>query len=352
MVFWADIDNAPHVLVLRPIIEWLTRAGHVVEITARDYGQTLPLLDLFGMPYTVVGRHAGKRTYRKVLSFITRSIGLLLFARKRRFAAAFCHGTRGVFIPAKLLGIPLVVMSDYEHAATPNFMRRWPSMLLVPEVIPREAFGCTRGKAAELRKYPGLKEELYVYDCEPDPGELLDMQIDLARPVILVRPPASMAHYHVRAGDDLFLAVLEHLRRRGELQVILLPRTRDQAAELKCYLQQHPAPNVRVPDKVTYGPNLIYHSDLVISGGGTMNREAACMDVPVVTIFQGALGAVDKYLMDQGRLKMMEDVRMLDSWSFQRGPRADLKVRRRAREKLATFIGESILSVARAPADR
>lgn len=353
MVFWADIDNAPHVLVLKPIITWLTRQGHRVEITARDHGQTLPLLDLLDLPYAVTGKHAGKRKYRKVLSWITRSLQLTRYAVGRGFAAAFCHGTRAVYLPAKIHGIPLVVLQDYEHGALPRLLCQWPALVLVPHVIPEEAFIIRGVRPEALRKYPGLKEELYVYDLEPDPAPLQNLGFNLKLPIVIIRPPASMAHYHVKESDDLFLDVIRFFQERSGVQVVVLPRTREQSESIRFFLEKRACQNIRIPSEVSYGPNLIYHSDLVISGGGTMNREAACMGVPVCTIFKGPMGSVDRYLIEEGRLQVLDSAEQLKTMCIEKIPRPNLAAKRHVRERIVQSIGEAILSIARTtPAGR
>jgi predicted glycosyltransferase len=347
LVLWADIDNAPHVLVLAPIISWLSRHGHRIEITARDYGQTLPLLELLGLQYTVTGKHAGKRRNRKVISFITRSMQLERYAARRSFAAVFSHGTRAVYIPARLHGIPLVMLMDYEHGALPRLFFRWPDLFFVPHVMPEETF-LRRGVRPEaLQKYQGLKEELYVYDLEPDASPLQRLGLNLEQPIVLVRPPASMAHYHIESGDELFVAVLDRLHAKRDVQVIVLPRTREQSESIRVLLNERGWSRIHIPSEVTYGPNLIYYSDLVISGGGTMNREAACMGVPVYTIFKGPMGSVDRHLIADERLRMMDSAGQLDSMRIEKMPRPDLAAKRHVRESIVRTIGEAILSRAR-----
>jgi uncharacterized protein len=300
MKFWIDMDNAPHVLVLRPIIAELERRGHSVEITARDYGQTLPLLRLYGLKALCVGRHAGKSKVRKYLAFLTRSLRLLAFAAGKGFDAAFSHGSRSLVPVARLLGLPLISMQDYEYTSFPRFIRRWTNTLLVPEVV------AVKLAAAEgmprTYGYPGLKEDLYIRDFEPDPSFLCELKIDPNRILVLMRPPATMAHYAVRQSETIFYEALEYLGSLNNVQVLLLPRTIDQGKELEAIRRKHGYPNLVIPEVVYHGPNLIWHSDLVISGGGTMNREAASLNVPVYSIYQGPIGAVDKYLIESGRL--------------------------------------------------
>ena len=302
MKFWVDMDNAPHVHVLRPLIVELERRGHSVEITARDHGQTLPLLRRYGLQARVVGRHGGKNMARKLVAFATRTLSLLAFGAGRRFDAAFSHGSRSLVPAAHLLGIPVISMGDYEYATFPRFMRSWINALLVPDVMSLDTVA-DRGIPREcIHRYPGLKEELYIHDFQPDPSFLGEMKLDRDRILVLVRPPATMAHYAVRKSATVFSETLEYLCGRKEVQIILLPRTELQRGELAAVVRARNYENVAIPQVVYHGPNLVWHADLVISGGGTMNREAAALDVPVYSIYQGPIGAVDRHLIENGKL--------------------------------------------------
>jgi predicted glycosyltransferase len=301
--FWVDMDNAPHVHVLRPIIVELERRGHRVEITARDYGQTLPLLGMYGLRARRVGRHRGKNIVRKYLSFIFRSLRLLFYSIGRQYDAVLCHGARAVVPAAWLLGLPLIIMGDYEHAGVlPRFLNFRVSLLLIPDVIPSAVFVHKGVPARCIIGFHGLKEDLYIHDFEPDASFIREMRIDKGRILVLVRPPATMAHYAVKESSHLFYQVLEYLCSRSDVQLLVLPRTGEQSEHLRLLAHERGYNNIAFPDKVYNGPSLIWHSDVVISGGGTMNREAAALGVPVISIYQGPIGAVDRHLIETGRL--------------------------------------------------
>jgi uncharacterized protein len=306
------MDNAPHVHVLRPIILDLEERGHQVDITARDYGQTLPLLRMYGLTATRVGRHAGKNLVMKYVAFVLRSAGLFFFGLGKGFDAAFCHGSRSVIPAARLLGVPVVCLSDYEHSRFPSFMKSWVRLFLVPDVIPVEAISDRSLPVSRIHRYPGLKEDLYIHDFEPDSSFAGEMGIDTRCVLVLVRPPASMAHYAVKESEDVFQLALEYFAGQKGTQIILLPRTERQKAELRALVRNREYVNIFIPDAVYNGPNLVWHADLVISGGGTMNREAAALGVPVFSIYQGPMGAVDRHLVRAGRLvhaKGLEELR-------------------------------------------
>jgi predicted glycosyltransferase len=319
--FWVDMDNAPHVHVLRPIIVELERRGHRVEITARDYGQTLPLLEFYRLKACRIGRHGGKNRLRKYISFATRTLSLLFFTFGKKFDVAFSHGSRSIVPVARLLRLPLVSLGDYEHTASPKFMGSWTRLLLIPDVIPVEAFAARGMSRDRICGYPGLKEDLYVHDFQPDPSFLNELHINPKSILILIRPPATMAHYAVKKSSVVFDQVVDYLCGLSHVQLILLPRTRQQGEELKAVVSKRCYTNIVIPSKVYNGPSLIWYSDLVISGGGTMNREAAALGMPVFSIYQGPIGAVDRHLIDTGRLIHVKNISDLKSIHLKKSTR-------------------------------
>ncbi len=311
MKFWADIDNAPHVLVLRPLIAELERLGHQVEITARDYGQTIPLLAMYGMRFTQIGKHWGKNRLMKYLSILTRSVSLLFYSIGRRFDGAFCHGARAILFPAHILNIPLVVLSDYEYAELPEFVVKWARLHLHPDVIPSSMFSPRGDDSTRHCGYPGLKEDLYIHDTTPDQSFISDLGMDGIKVIVLIRPPATMAHYAIPESGRFFYQVLDYFCSRPKVQILLFPRTGHQENELRHYLRDRGASNVFFPNRVYDGPGVMQAVDLIISGGGTMNREAATLGVPVYSIYQGPIGAVDQHLIASGRLKHLRTIEMV-----------------------------------------
>jgi uncharacterized protein len=290
---WVDFTNSPHVLVLRPVIEQLRRDGHEVEVTARDFAQTLGLCERFGIPYTAIGRHRGSHVAAKARGLFERSFELVRWARGRRFDVAFGHGSNDVTVAAKLLRIPCSTMFDYEWATVQhNINCRLAGAVVVPDVIPPERL-YRYGARGKLRPYEGLKEEYYLADFEPDEAVVQELRLDRSEPIAVVRTPPAVSLYH-RFENDLFGQVLEKLR--GS-QAVVLPRTDEQRRELQR------SGGFVVPQEAIDAQSLIYYADLVVSAGGTMNREAVALGTPVVTVFEGRLGAVDERLIAEGRLR-------------------------------------------------
>ena len=317
MRVWVDLTNSPHVLVLRPIVAALRAQGHEVSITARDFAQTLGLLERFGIEHSVVGHHRGGRLAAKALGLASRSTALVRWASRRRFDLALGHGSNDVTVAARLLRIPCSTMFDYEWATVQHTVNcRLAQTVVVPEAIAPERLA-RYGAAGKIAAYAGLKEEYYLADFEPDPAVLDELGLDPAEPIAVVRTPPAVSLYH-RFENDVLGGVLERLR--GS-QTIVLPRTPQQRAELR-------GGGFIVPEQAIDAQSLIAYADLVVSAGGTMNREAVALGTPVWTTFQGRLGAVDERLIADGRLRVLERAADVELVKRPAGAQREERVRR------------------------
>ena len=297
MRVWVDLTNSPHVLVMRPLIEAMHEDGHEVEVTARDFAQTLDLCERLGVEHTAVGRHRGERLASKGLGLASRSAALVRWARKRRFDVAMGHGSNDVIVAAALLRIPSSTAFDYEWAKVQhNVNCRLVRAVVVPDAIPPERLD-RYGARGKVRAYPGLKEEYYLADFEPDRSVLSELALDPEQPIVVVRTPPAVSLYH-RFENPLFARVLERLR---GTQAVVLPRTAAQREEIRAL------GGLSVPERAIDAQSLIAFADLVVSAGGTMNREAVALGTPVFTTFEGRLGAVDERLLAEGRMRRLED---------------------------------------------
>jgi uncharacterized protein len=293
MRIWVDLTNSPHVLVLRPVIRALEQRGAEVLITARDFAQTLELCERHGLAYEAIGRHRGGRAAAKGLGLVSRSAALLRWARGRRIDLALGHGSNDVTVAASVLRIPSATAFDYEWAKVQHSVNcRLAQAVVVPEAIPPERLAPYGATLAKLRRYEGLKEEYYLADFEPDAAVLGELGLDPSKPIAVVRTPPAVSLYH-RFENPLFAHVLDRLR--GE-QTVVLPRTGAQRAELGGFV---------VPERAIDAQSLVAHADLVVSAGGTMNREAVALGTPVWTTFEGRMGAVDEALIAAGRLRRL-----------------------------------------------
>ena len=339
-VIWVDLDNTPHVPFFRPIIKELRGRGYEVVVTARDAFQVCDLARRMGVACTQVGRHYGKNRIMKVLGLFYRAFQLYCAIRKQRPTLAVSHGSRSQIILAHILGIPSVLIEDYEYAKFPPLMR--PTWRIVPEVIPDAAVG---GDKSHILKYPGIKEDVYVHDFQPDPAILDELGLRGANLIAVVRPPATEAHYHNPESELLLDAVMQKLHAAPGVRIVLLPRNSRQGEELKARWPQYFADSKTViPTTAIEGLNLLWHADLVVSGGGTMNREAAALGVPVYSIFRGKMGAVDRHLAETGRLVLLQSlgdvagkIKVECRKQEEGGPMSSLETFNRLTEQIATL---------------
>ena len=343
MRIWVDFENTPHVLILKPIIDELQQRNHDVIITARDCSQTIELANYFNLNVTRVSHHHGKKIIKKILGHINRICKLIRFIRNRDISIAVSHGSRSQIIAAGILKVPTFVMWDYEYASL-SIIHHFITHLVVPELLSAEAFD-HRIKSSKIIKYPGIKEHVYVANLISNGSTLNNLTLDHQKIIITVRPPAVDAHYHNHRdnSNELFLETLKYLSKFSNTEIVVLARTNAQQKEIINVCRKNGNfNNIIFPIKVQNGLTLIWNSDIVISGGGTMNREAAVLDVPVYSIFQGKLGAVDRFLNETGRLKIIhskQDFKDIALIKRRRPERPRLKENR----ELINYIVEKIL---------
>jgi predicted glycosyltransferase len=308
MRVWIDMTASAHVLVFRPLIEIMRGRGDEVQITAREYAQTLQLLELHGLEAEVIGKHGGRSRVQKARQMTHRLGALRRFAKGRGFDVALAHGSHELTITARRLGIPSSTTFDYEFATLQHQLGcRAATKVVVPEAIPPERLEPYGVKPPKLVQYPGLKEEYYLSDFEPDRSLLDRFGVDPARVLVVLRPPPDVSLYH-RHSNPLFPMTLDHLGRLENVHAFVLPRTEEQRE----FVRELDLPSVILPESAVDAQSLIALADVVVSAGGTMNREAAALGVPVYTTYGGRLGGVDEELIREGRLKPLTDPRALD----------------------------------------
>jgi predicted glycosyltransferase len=308
MKVWIDCTAAAHPIVLRPIIERLQAAGHEVDVTARDYGQTEGILERLGIPFTSVGAHGGGSMLGKGRALAGRSGRLWRWAGPKDFDLALGHGSVDIAVVSRLRRIPLVQMNDYEHAGLQRRISfRGARLVLAPDAIPVEAMERAGARRERLFRYPGLKEDYYLSDFRPDDAVLAELGLSRDGLLTVVRPPPETSEYH--RANPLYDRVIERLTAE-EATTVVIPRTADQADRLRERGASPTAEGGRrlvVPERAIDAQSLIAYADLVVSAGGTMNREAVALGTPVYTIFSGSMGAVDEQLLAEGTLRPLDD---------------------------------------------
>ncbi len=306
MKIWIDLANSPQVLFFRPIIRELERTGHQTIITSRAFAQTIELADKAGFTHTPIGGHAGESGFLASLWVnFQRARQQLKFLADQPVDLAISHNAYAQAMAAFMRRLPFATTMDYEHQQGNHLPFRVARLVIVPEAFPDELL--KRFGARRVYKYPGVKEQIYLADFTPDPDFQQKVGLDPQKVIVLLRPPATWALYHQGFENHLWGQIIETLGKRTDLTTVFLPRIPAQRAAI----QKLNLPGLWIPDTVLDGPNLIWISDLVLSAGGTMNREAAVLGVPAYTIFAGKLGAVDQYLIDHGRLQVLESLDQL-----------------------------------------
>ena len=333
MRLWVDMTAPAHPLVLRPLIERFHDAGHEVHVTARDYAQTLEILRRLAIPHVAIGAHGGASRAGKLRALASRTRQMIGFGRQG-FELALGHGSNDLALAAAALRIPAVNTFDYEWATQQHHIGcRLARRVMVPDAIPPERlrrYGVGDGK---LTRYPGLKEEYYLADFTPDHTVLDALGVDRARILVIMRPPPDVSLYH-RKANRLFPQVLSLFGNRDDVHAVVVPRTEQQRAAVRAL----GFPSLIVPDGAVDAQSLIAQADLVVSAGGTMNRESVALGTPVYTTFGGRLGGVDERLIREGRLRPVIDPRAIE---VRKHPPERRHVARRDPQLLADMVLEA-----------
>ena len=339
MRIWADCTAAAHPIVLRPIIAGLRERGHEVTLTSREYGQLTGILERLGIEHQVFSAHGGASTLAKGQALATRSIALARWARGRGFDLALAHGSVDAAVVGTLLRVPSVQMQDYEWAGLQRKLSwRAARRVIVPDAIPIERLEAAGASREKIFRYPGLKEDYYLADFVPDPSVLDELGIDRERVLVVVRPPPETSAYH--ADNPLYAGVIERLAAESSAVAVIIPRTDRQREEIAALGE----PSLIVPERAVDAQSLIAFADLVVSAGGTMNREAVALGTPVHTIFTGRMGAVDERLIAEGRLRELSDPGALELRKRDSGPGV-----RHPRDP--ALLVDAVLAVRRSPKD-
>ena len=337
MRLWIDLGNSPHVPLFRALIPEFERRGHEVSLTARAFAQTVELAEAAGFAVTLIGWHGGRKLPSKAWNLWRRGRALARWARKRNFDLAVSHNSHEHLLAARLLKLRSVTMMDYEYHPANHFSFRIASRVIVPDSFPDEALRRLGARESKVRRYHGTKEDVYLADFVPDPNfaeTLSALGIKSEEILVVVRPPALEALYH-RFDNELFDELLERLSNRQDVKLVMLPRTEEQKRKL---IARYPSQNIIWPREVLDGSNLIAAADLVVSAGGTMNREAAALGVAAATIFAGRWPAIDEQLVREGRLKRISTRDDLERLEVKKKRGLNLRAARHVRDEVAELI--------------
>jgi predicted glycosyltransferase len=313
---WIDFDNSPHVPVLLPIANELRKRGYSLYLTARDVAQTVDLLRMAGKEFALIDKAFPKGRIKKLYFTIKRACALFFHLKGIKPDCALNHSSRSAILAAWLKKIPCLVMYDYEYVDS-FFQNYFATRVLMPEAVNNSVAKKAGIRISNLNHYPGLKEQIYLHDFCPRNDFLGKLHIDAKRIIVTIRPLGT-GHYCNKAAEPILIAVMELLAKEKErLFVIALPRDQQEKAEYDKKLSSRGL-SYLIPKHALPGTDLVYHSDLVITGSGTMAREAAVLGVPAYSIFSGPKGAVDSYLESIGRLIFINSINEVEKISIEK----------------------------------
>jgi hypothetical protein len=338
MRIWIDLANSPHVPFFRALIPEFVAREHQVEISARDFAQTVELAAKAAMTAHVIGGHGGGTITGKAGNLVGRAAALRKWARDRGFDLAVSHNSYAQIAAAAALGIRTVTLMDYEHQPANHLAFRLASRVIVPRTFPAAELKRFGASMRKVKRYDGIKEDVYLADFSTDPDFARTLRaLGVAEQDVLViaRPPAREALYH-RFENELFDELVSYLSSRDDVKIILLPRSEAQRQEFTA----RKSPNLIMPREALDGANLIAAADLVISAGGTMNREAAALGVPAASVYAGKWAAIDEELMREGRLQRISSRREIESLVAQKKLKSNPRNARAVRAEVLRLILE------------
>lgn len=301
MRIWIDLANSPHVPFFRSLANEFIQRNHEVVVTARDFAETIKLAEAAGFAVEIIGGHGGGKLSGKAGNLVQRALGLARWGRGRDLDLAVSHNSYSQILAARALSLRTITLMDYEHQPANHLAFRMASRIIVPDSFPEASLTRFGASLQKVKRYAGLKEDVYLADFQRDPEfqKLLGkLGVDQSNVLVTLRPPASEALYH-RFENELFDQLLERLLATPNVKVVLLPRN---DLQRDTYNPRADA-SLIIPAVPLDGGNLIAHSDLVVSAGGTMNREAAALGIPAASIFLGEWAAIDEQLVKEGRLR-------------------------------------------------
>jgi uncharacterized protein len=317
MRVWIDIDNSPHVPLFTPIIGALKKRGDEILITSREYAQTRELLEQAELEFIEIGSHAGAGKVNKILNLLARSYKLRNVVKSFAPDIALSHGSRALSISSALMGVPSVLMFDYEWTEM-HIFKRTADVLLCPFVLTDSILEPAGIPLDKVRRYNGLKEELYLPSFVPDPAFRSSLGISDEKSLITIRPSAMTSNYHDSRSEDILITLLERMQYEPNTIAVVTPRTSADKQLVTSCIDKYSLTNVLIPEHALPGMQLLYWSDCVISGGGTMNRESALLGTRTVSMFTGKRPAIDEYLSKSGKLRFIDSPKDVATIDFSR----------------------------------
>jgi predicted glycosyltransferase len=298
MKIWIDFINTPQVSFFEPIIEGLSNQGHTFLLTCRDSSNTVQILKQKGWEFTIIGDKAEKGLTNKLLSFPNRIRKLIRFLKNKKIDAAAGQSSFYLPLTAKILGIPSLYTNDNEHALgnIPAFI--FATKIILPENFPINSALKQGASKKKTSLYPGIKEGIYLWKK----GEEITNHRQHSKPkTIYIRPEPQTAQYY--KGKTNFLDNLL-LDLKDSYNITLLVREKSQ-------LEHYTAPQfkgISVPEKPLDFTTIAKDCLFFVGAGGSMTREMALIGIPTISVYQGDLLGVDKFMIDNNYLKHVPEL--------------------------------------------
>ncbi len=340
-MIWFDLDNSPHVPLFRPVFEFLDAKNIDYKISARDFAQTLDLLRLWNIQHEAIGEHGGKNKIKKILNTYSRSTLLKQFAAGYNFSLAVSHGSRSQLVAARRLKIKSLLMMDYEYTETKIF-NYFSTKLLIPWLIPDKRLASCGINLKKVIRYDGFKEELYLNSFSPNPNFRKSINVPDDNILVAIRPPGMTGNYHDEKSEKLLIKSIEHFSASPLVTCLIIARAEQDRKYILSKVSL--GGNVKFLESAVDGSQLVYAADILLSGGGTMNRESALLGTKTFSIFTGRKPYLDEYLSEKGRMKFIESEKDIEDIKIEKSEKLTSFV---AHVKLAEEISEIIIGMAK-----
>jgi len=320
-MLWFDLDNSPHVPLFRPILKELSRRNISYFITARDFAQTKELLNYYNIEHTLIGTHAGKNKIKKLINIFIRSYELNSLIKSKNITLAVSHGSRSQLLLTKKLRVKSVLMLDYEFTESKIF-NLLSTYLLIPVFIPDTRLKQLGFNLKKIIRYNGFKEEIYLRDFQVIPNFRKILGVDDDKVLIIIRPPSFVSNYHHRKSELLYYEGLKYFSKIKDVVCLVVSRIEADKKFVKENFNN--SLNIKILDKVVDGLQLLYAADIVLSGGGTMNREAALLGTETYSYFASNRPYLDEYLNEIGRLNFINEPEDFKQIKIERKPKKEI----------------------------
>ncbi|MDO5849233.1 MAG: DUF354 domain-containing protein [Methanobrevibacter sp.] len=291
---WIDISNAPHVRFFKDIIKYLENEGEDVIITARDFGDIHKLMNMYDIDFISVGKH-GVSLYDKLKESTDRIVGLLDVIKDEKIDVAVSKHSIELPRISFGLGIPSLYVLDNEHALAANKLTLpLCDRIITPNIIDMWKLMKFGADPNSIISYNGTSELMHFKSFEYNDNIFTDLNLNLKYPkTILMRPEPSLASYlNTDCHKSVLSPIVDVLK--DYANILILPRFRAQAEIFENI------DNVTILKPPVDTSSLIKKCDLVIGAGGTMNRESAILQTPVISCYPGETLSVDQYYINQG----------------------------------------------------